>query len=58
MKMKKLKPNLPKMKMPKPKLSVPKKGSVKIDKNSVHWSAEGDASCQPDDLRPICAEYQ
>ena len=37
MKMKKLKPNLPKMKMPKPKLSVPKKGSVKIDKNSVKW---------------------
>ena len=37
MKMKKLKPNLPKMKMPKLKLSVPKKGSVKIDKNSVKW---------------------
>ena len=37
MKMKKLKPNLPKMKMPKPKLSVLKKGSIKIDKNSVKW---------------------
>lgn len=37
MKMKKFKPNLPKMKMPKPKHLAWKKGSVKIDKNSVKW---------------------
>ena len=37
MKMRKFKPNIPKMKMPKSGFSMPKKGSIKIDKNSVKW---------------------